>query len=82
MCLVLSWNTRWKQCGEQLDYHNTSSFVGSHIILMLEGIVSPIYNFTRDIIALYSTSTLDRAITFCFLIFQEIMFPLMRTQYL
>ena len=35
----------------------------------------------RDVIALYSTSAVDRAITFCFLLFQEIIFAPMKTQY-
>ena len=36
----------------------------------------------RDATVLYSALVLDRATTLCFLLFQEIMFPLMKTQYL
>jgi len=53
-------------------YHNRSSFSEFHKILVIgEIVLSTKSSQVYDVIMLYSTSTLDKATTLCFLIFQE-----------
>jgi len=42
MCIACHGTLDWKQCGEQLGYHCTSSMAESHKKLILGGTILPI----------------------------------------